>query len=120
MIGIIYVKRRQRLRFLHGPASGHVGATSGMITPFTLPKLVSQLRTPVTKSAALTVPPAKSRSPHEPRSTLSRSIRRRDDSDGRYTLAEAVQRLQERVAHLEGHSSGERARYFLPLKNDLN
>ena len=104
MIGIIYVKRRQRLRLLHGPGSG-------IITPLKLPKLVSQLRTPPTKSVAITFPPAQLRSPHGPKSTQSSNIRRRDDSEGRDTLADAVEQLQERVAHLEGRSSGERAWY---------
>jgi hypothetical protein len=84
------------------------GDASGTITPFTLPNLISQLRMPLTKSTAITVPPAQPLISHEPRLTQSRSTRPRDDSEERDTLVGVVQRLQERVAYLEGRPSGDR------------
>jgi hypothetical protein len=122
--GIIYVKRRQRLRLqtrgitvdgplVQGPAAttrdSEVEEASGTLTPFTLPSLISQLRTSVTKSPATTTP-AQRPILNEQRSTQSRGIRHREDSEGGGTLAETVQRLQERVAYLEWRSSGERVR----------
>jgi hypothetical protein len=109
LIGIIYVKRRQHLRFqqkrritIDSPTGSVVTIQEETLTPFTLPGLLSQLRTPRTKEpSAIIVPPAQ-------RSTQARSNRGRDDSEGRDTLAETVQRLQERVAYLEGRSSAER------------
>jgi hypothetical protein len=87
--------------------------TSGTLTPFTLPRLISQQRTPLTKSPAMTFPHAQLRIPDEPRSTRARNTRHRDASEERDTLVEVVQclqGLQERVAYLEGRSSGERER----------
>jgi hypothetical protein len=121
--GIIYVKRRQRLRLqakritidgplVQGPAAttgdSEVQEASGTLTPFTLPNLISQLRAPLKKSPPKTsVPPVL----NGPGSTQARTARPRDDPEGRNTLVEVVEvmhRLQERVAYLEGRSSGDR------------
>jgi hypothetical protein len=113
VIGIFNVKRRQRLRFQHGPGPEPVGAiqevreASEVLTPFTLPNRISQLRTPLIKSPTITGP---RHNLNEPRSIQGRSTAHRDDSEGRDTMAQALQLLQERVAYLEGRSSGERAR----------
>ena len=100
---------------IDGPGAGAVTETqeaSGTVTPFTLTSLISQPRTPLTKYSAITVPPAQTRIVllNEQRLTQPRGTRHRVDSEGRDTLAETVQRLQERVAYLEGRSSGERVR----------
>jgi hypothetical protein len=85
---------------------------SGTLTPFKLPNLLSQLQIPRTKSSGTTVPPAQTHSLARPRLTQGRSTGRRDHSEGRalVEVVEVVQRLQERVAYLEGHPSEERAR----------
>jgi hypothetical protein len=121
MIGFIYVRRRQRLQLQQrgqittdrprGPVTTtrETGEASGSLTPFTLPSPISQLHTPLTKSRAITVPPSPTQTgfPNEPSSTQAARARRQDDSEGRDALAEAMQQLQERVAYLEGRSSGE-------------
>jgi hypothetical protein len=112
MIGIIYVKRRQRLPFqqagrikIDGPPGPVADAqpteeVPGALVPFTLSDPISQLRTTRAKSLTITVPPAQIPVLNEQRST-----RIRDGSEGR-ELAETVQRLQERITCLEGRSSG--------------
>jgi hypothetical protein len=121
VIGIIYVGRKQRLRLQRGrrisidSPPGPVVITqeaevvSGILTPLILPKLISQLRTPLTKSSGM-IPPAQPPAQNEEGSTQPRGTGRRDDFEGRNTLADTVQRLQERVAYLEGRSSEESAR----------
>jgi hypothetical protein len=81
----------------------------GILTPFTLSSLVSQLRIPLKGSPPKTTIPSVL---NEPRSTQAGNTRRRDDLEGRDTLVEVVEvmrRFQERLAHLEERSSGERA-----------
>jgi hypothetical protein len=114
--GIIFVKHRQYPRFRQkseiatGDTSGLAATTNevedseacGTLTPFILPSLTSQLHTPLTKLAAPRVQP---HSLDESMWTQNRGIGRRDGSEGRDTLVQVVQRLQERVASLEGRSS---------------
>jgi hypothetical protein len=120
----VCAKRRRRLRLqqarritIDSPGQGlgpeataqEVEEAPGTLTPFTVASLIPQLRTPLTKSPTMTLPPTQTDIQAEPSSTQARSISHGDDSEGRDTLAETVQRLQERVAYLEGRSSGERA-----------
>jgi hypothetical protein len=118
VIGIIYVKRGKRLRprqtRLDGPGPGadattkEAGEARGTFT-----NLTSKLHTLLTiSSPKQTVPPVRPHILNDRMSTQTTSTRRRYDSEGKGTLVEMVEvmhRLQERVAYLEGRSSGNRA-----------
>ena len=100
VVGIVYIKRRQRLRLqqarritIDGLGTGAATETqevSGTVTLFTLTSLISQPGTPLTKSSAITVPPAQKRVANEQRLTQPRGTHHRVDSEGRDTLAETV------------------------------
>jgi hypothetical protein len=79
------------------------------LVPFTLLNPNSQLPQPFTKSPPITVPPAQADIVNERELTQAESVRNREDSEGRHTLVDLVQRLRQRVAYLKGRPPGERA-----------
>jgi hypothetical protein len=126
IIGVIYLKRRRRLLLQQarriaidpdGPPRDPVTETEveevpGTLMPFTLPlSLNTQLQPALTNFSPTPSPPVW---PNARDQTSSKQAPRNPgltvDSEGRDTLLEMVHHLQERVAYLEGRSSGERVR----------